>query len=65
MTFKYKNVYLEDTSLIAGPYEQQGPLKRYFDKSYDDLYFGEDSWEKAEIKLVRESISMLLKKNGI
>ena len=65
MTFKYKNVYLEDTSLIAGPYEQQGPLKRYFDKCYDDLYFGEDSWEKAEIKLVRDSISMILKKNGL
>ena len=65
MTFKYKNVFLEDTSLIAGPYEQQGPLKRYFDKCYDDLYFGEDSWEKAEIKLVRDSISMILKKNGI
>ena len=52
MTFKYKNVYLEDTSLIAGPYEAKAPLKRYFDKCYDDLYFGEDSWEKAEIKLV-------------
>ena len=65
MTFNYKNVYLEDTSLIAGPYEAKGPLKKYFDKCYDDLYFGEDSWEKAEIKLVRDSISMILKKNGI
>ena len=39
-------------------------MKRYFDKSYKDLYFGEDSWEKAEIKLVRDALVMLLKKSG-
>ena len=65
MTFKYKNVYINETSTITGPYEKKGPLNNFFDKSYDDLYFGEDSWEKAEIKLVRDSIHMLLKKNGL
>ena len=31
MTFKFKNVYLENTATIAGPYEAKGPLKKYFD----------------------------------
>lgn len=65
MTFKYNNVYIKDTSTIAGPYEKKGPLKKYFDKTYNDLYFGEDSWEKAEIKLVKDSLGMIVKKMDI
>ena len=62
MTFTYKNVYIKDTSTVSGPYEKDGPLGEYFDKSYTDLYFGTDSWELAEQKLVEESIDILLKK---
>lgn len=64
MTFHYKNVYLNDTSTVCGPYEKNGPLRSYFDKTYDDLYFGEKSWEKAEIKLVKDAIVLALKKSG-
>lgn len=64
MTFKYNNVYVKDSTTVAGPYEKKGPLKDYFDKTYDDLYFGEDSWEKAEIKLVKDSMNLLLKKTS-
>lgn len=64
MTFFYQNVYLEDTSTICGPYEKKGPLGKFFDKTYDDLYFGEDSFEKGEIKLVKDAFSMILKKTG-
>ncbi len=65
MTFNYKNVYIKDTATVCGPYEKNGPLKKYFDKSYDDLYFGEKSFEKAEIKLVKDALALLLKKAGI
>ena len=65
MTFYFDRVYIEETSTVCGPYEKQGPLRRYFDKTYNDLYFGEDSFEKAEIKLVRDSFVMILKKLGI
>ena len=65
MTFYYDRVYIEETSTVCGPYEKQGPLRRYFDKTYNDLYFGEDSFEKAEIKLVRDSFVMIMKKLGI
>ena len=46
MTFYYKNVYLEDTATVCGPYEKKGPLRKYFDKTYDDLYFGCKTFEK-------------------
>ena len=65
MTFYYKNVYLEETATITGPYEKNGPLRNYFYKTYDDLYMGEKSFEKAEIKLVKDSLIMLMKKSGI
>ena len=66
MTTKYKNVYIQNTSTIAGPYESNGPLKEYFDKYLkDDLYAGAKSWEKAEINLLKESINILLNKTKL
>ena len=63
MTFKFNEVYLNSTATVTGPYENEGPLKGKFDKSYEDLYNGEKSWEKAEIKLFEESIDILLNKS--
>ena len=66
MTSTYKNVYIKDTSTIAGIYEGNGPLKQYFDKIYNkDFYYGEKSFEKAEIKLLKDSINLLLKKTKL
>lgn len=62
MNFKYNNVYINDTATITGPYESNGPLSKYFDKSYNDLYFGTKSWELAEAKLIEESVDILLSK---
>ena len=66
MTNTYKNVYIKNTATIAGIYESNGPLKKYFDKTYTkDLYFGERSWEKAEIHLLREAIDTLINKEKL
>ena len=65
MTFNYKNVYIKDTSTVVGPYEKDGPLKKYFDKTYSDLYFGEKYFEKAEVKLVKDALVLLMKKTGL
>ena len=62
MTFKYNNVYINDTSTVVGPYEHKGPLSKYYDSYYDDFYFNEKTWEQAEIKLILESTNILLKK---
>lgn len=65
MTFTYNNVYVQDTATVAGPYEKQGPLKKYYDKTLKDLYYNEKSFEKAEIKMVKESLNLLRKKTGL
>lgn len=64
MTIKYNNVYINDTATITGPYEANGPLKKYFDKYYKELYFGEKTWEQAEVKLINESIDLLKSKTN-
>ena len=62
MTFKYKNVYVGSTSTVTGPYEANGPLSEYYDKSYKDLYFNEKTWEQAEIRSILDSFDILLSK---
>lgn len=63
MTFKYGNVYVNNYSTVVGPFEKHGPLGKKFDKTYDDFYFGEKTFEMAEVKLMEESIEILLKKS--
>ncbi len=65
MTQQYKNVYVQDTATVSGPYEAKGPLGKYFDKSYDDLYNHEKSWELAEVRLLKDSLDILLHKTHL
>lgn len=62
MTFKFNDVYIENTATVVGPYEKNGPLGDKFDKCYDDFYCGEKVFEDAEVKLLEESIDILLRK---
>ena len=66
MTIKYNNVFIEDAYTICGNYENDGPLSKYFDKKYEkDFYFGEKSWEQAEVHLLKEANTNILKKNKL
>lgn len=65
MTFKYENVYLNDTYTIGGRFESLGPISKCFDKTYKDFYFNQKTWEDAESYLLKESIENLLKKNDL
>ena len=63
MILNFRNVYLDNASTVCGPYEAKGPLSKNFDKKYTgDLYCKERSFEKAEIRLLEDSIKILLKK---
>lgn len=46
----------------AGPKEVQGPLGKYFDNPLKDELLGEDTWEKAEARLVEQTVQGLLTK---
>ena len=65
MTFKYKNAYVKDVDVIVGKKEKEGPLSKYFIKSYSDSYFGTKTWEQAESKMVFETIGSLTKRNNV
>ena len=55
-TFTLKNVYVEETASVVGPTEGAGPLGDLYDVVIPDEIYGESSWEKAERKMLIESI---------
>ena len=65
MTIKYNNIYIKCTSTVAGKFEKEGPLSKYFDKTYDDFYMGEKTYEQGEIKMILDNIDILLNKAKI
>jgi stage V sporulation protein AD len=66
MTVKFNNVYVMDTMTIASVYEKDGPIADYFDLVYDkDLYYGCSTFEKAEEKMLHDSIKKLLDKTKV
>ena len=65
MTIKFNNVYVKGSSTVAGKYESDGPIKKYFDKTYDDFYMGEKTFEQGEIKMILDSVDILLKKTNM
>ena len=62
MTNKYDNVYVLNTSTVAGVKESKGPLKQYFTSCCDNEYMGEKTYEQAEIFLMTKSINLVTNK---
>lgn len=60
-----KKVYILSTASIVGPKESNGPLCEYFDLCLDDEFWGEKTWEKAESKIIKETVNMAIAKSGI
>ena len=58
-------VTIKETASIVGPKEKDGPLSSYFDTTLDDEFWGEKSWEKAESKIVKETVNLLISKSNI
>lgn len=54
---RLKNVYLQSSFSSAGLKESEGPLSEYFDAKYSDIMMGEESWEKAESTLMKNTVS--------
>lgn len=56
---------ITECSSIVGPKEANGPLAKCFDKTLEDEFWGEKTWEKAESKIIKENVNLVLSKAGI
>ena len=65
-TIKFDNPpTILQTGCIVGPKESEGPLAKYFDQCLDDELWGEKTWEKAESKIIKETVNTVISKSGI
>ena len=53
------------TASTVGPKEGKGPLSSYFDVVLHDPLWGEDSWEKAESKIIKKTIERVIQKGNL
>lgn len=53
------------SAAVVGKKEGEGPLKERFDVISEDSYFGQSSWEKAEIHMLRHCCMLACEKAGI
>jgi stage V sporulation protein AD len=62
-TWKFQNqVGILGSAAVVGPMEGQGLLKEDYDIIYEDLYIGEDTWEKAERKMLEDAVTIAMQK---
>lgn len=62
-TIIYDNpIYIQNSFSQVGKLEGEGPMGKYFDVVCNDALFGAQSWEEAENRLVKTTISGLLTK---
>ncbi len=61
---RFNNVYIKDNFSVVGPLEKDGLLKNY-DLVMDDYYYGEKTFEQAEIKMQKVVVNNLLAHNKL
>lgn len=52
------------SAAVAGPKEGKGVLKDDYDAIYSDLYAGQDTWERAERKMLEDAVELSIHKSG-
>jgi stage V sporulation protein AD len=62
--FHSKPVILSSAA-IGGPFEARGALAEDFDFLHDDIWLGQDSFEKAEKKLLEQACETAIQKSGV
>ncbi|NLM03751.1 MAG: stage V sporulation protein AD [Clostridiales bacterium] len=53
------------SSAVGGPKEAKGAIAEDFDILYSDIWLGEDSFEKAEKKLLEDACQKAIEKSGL
>ncbi len=65
-TIKFDNPpKIIETASIVGPKEAEGPLAKYFDTLLEDEFWGEKTWEKAESKIIKQAVELVINKAGL
>ena len=65
-TVKFDNpISILETASIVGPKEAEGPIAKYFDKCLEDEFWGEKTWEKAESKIIKETVNTVISKSEL
>lgn len=62
--FNNKPVIISSAA-VGGPFEAKGPLNKDFDILHDDLWMGQDSFEKAEKMLLETACATAIKKANL
>lgn len=60
-----KRPVIKAAAACGGPFEAQGALAEDFDILHDDMWLGQDSFEKAEKKLLEEACEKAIGKAGL
>ena len=53
---------IKSSAAVGGPFEAQGALADDFDMLHEDIWLGQDSFEKAEKKLLEQACEMAIDK---
>lgn len=64
-SLEFNNVFLKSSGVVSGPKEKDGPLGNYIDYTFDDLHCDGDSWEAAEMNLMRKALMIALEKGNL
>ncbi|WP_418791524.1 stage V sporulation protein AD [Phosphitispora sp. TUW77] len=56
---------IRSSAAVGGPFEAKGALADDFDILYDDVWLGQDSFEKAEKKLLEQACEKAIDKAGM
>lgn len=64
MTINFDKIYINETSVVAGPFLHDGSLEGKFDAIYTDFYDGAETFEDCEIKEAKKCLSILKDKSN-
>ncbi|NMH69430.1 stage V sporulation protein AD [Bacillus sp. RO3] len=59
------NPAILSTGVVGGPFEKNGNLASDFDQFYDDLWMGQNTYEKANRTLIEDAVQIALDKKSL
>ena len=65
-SLKFENApYLKGWASVAGKKEGEGPLGNLIDQIIEDPYFGQESWELAEGRFMKQAAMLAIRRISV